>query len=249
MHLNSNWRDRSVTIDGSSDDWEGQLRPVGDGAAYVGIMNDSNFVYVCLMTAKADLQRRLNGMGLLVTFQPEGKDKPPLGIHYPVRPLGPERAPRATQTNEESQQDRTPEDRAFVRDLAVAEIVGKNGQDRTRISIDSMPGAEVKISGQKAWFVYELKIPMAAAGRYPVAIDSKAGQNVTIRLQIEKPDLSRMRDREPGGGEPGRGGRSGGGHPGGRMGGGGRGERGAPGQAQVAFDVSADVHLAPAPPI
>ena len=249
MRLNSNWRDRPVIINGSTDDWEGLLRPVDDGAAYVGIMNDSDFIYICLMTARADLHRRLSGMGLLVSFQPDDDNKPPLSIHYPVRPLPPDGGPRAIQTNEELQQDQPFDERTFSRDLAVAEVAAKNSQDRTRISIDSTPGLHLMISGRKDWFVYELQIPLAAPGQYPIAIDSKAGENVTIRLQAEKPDLSRMRDREPGGGEPGRGGRGGVGHPGGRMGGGGRGERGAPGQAPVAFDVSADVPLAPGPPI
>jgi hypothetical protein len=251
MRLNSNWLDRHISIDGSADDWEGLLLPVDDGAAYVGIMNDSDAIYICVMTTRADLQKRLSRLGLFVSFQPEDHGKAPSGICYPVRAIGRDRMPRAIQTNEEATTDRPPGDRPFAPEMRVAEITGKSSQERTRISTDSLPGVEVKIGGQEQWFVYELRVPLAVSGRYPFTVDAKAGQRMTVRLQAEKPDMSRMRDHERGSGGPGSGGWGGGRRSGDGMGIG-RGERGdrrMSGQTTVEFDVSAKVQLAPAPPI
>jgi hypothetical protein len=245
MRLNSHWLDRPVNIDGFADDWEGLLTPVGKGAAYVGVMNDSNCMYLCVMTAKAQLQRRLVRQGLLVWFQPQDKDKAPLGIRYPVSVLAAGRTPRSGGPDEVSSDGRPPDDRAFTQELSVVEIVGPSNQGRRRVSIDSIPGVDVKVSGQRDWFVYELRIPLASPGQYPLAIDARPGQNVIVRLESEKPNMAMMRDR----GDRGRGDWGGGGRPGGGMGRGGPGAHGAPGQAPEELNVSAKVQLAPAPPV
>jgi hypothetical protein len=265
MRLNSRWLDRPINIDGFADDWEGALFSVNKGAAWVGVMNDSNNVYLCVMTAKAQLQRRLLRAGLVVWFQPEDQDKAMLGIHYPVGMLGSDRSPRFAETDPVSpdgrppdgliSDDRSPDDRALTQELSVVEVIGPDKQSRKRVPLDSIPGVEVKVSGEKAWFVYELRIPLAPPDRFPLAIDAKPGQMITIHLESEKPN---MRMARGGGPEGGQGGRSGGGFGGGGMGRGGRGGgMGGPGpggqggsrQAPEQFNVSTKVKLAAAPPI
>jgi uncharacterized membrane protein YgcG len=249
MRLNSHWLDRPVNIDGFADDWEGLLTPVGKGAAYVGVMNDSNCMYLCVMTAKAQLQRRLVRQGLLVWFQPQDQDKAPLGIRYPVSVLAVGRTPRSGGPDQVSSDGRPPDDRAFTQELRVVEIVGPSNQDRRRVSIDSIPGVDVKVSGQRDWFVYELRIPLASPDRFPLAIDAKPGETVTVRLESEKPDMRMMGG---GGHEGGHGGFGGGGFPGGGMGRGGPGAPGGQGGARQTpeqLNVSAKVQLAPAPPV
>lgn len=251
IRLNSHWLDRPVNIDGFADDWEGLLTPVGNGAAYMGVMNDSNYVYLCVMTAKAQLQRRLVRQGLSVWFQPQDKDKAALGIRYPVSVLEAEGIHRSGGPDQVSSDGRSADDRAFTQELSVLEIVGPNNQDRRRVSIDSMPGVDVKVSGEKDWFVYELRIPLAGSDQYPLAIDARPGQNVIVRLELEGPDMKVMSGRGPGRdrGEGGHGDWGRGGSPGGGMGRRGPGEHGGAGQAPEQFDVSAKVQLAPAPPV
>ena len=249
MRLNSHWLDRPVNIDGFADDWEGLLTPIGKGAAYVGVMNDSNYVYLCVMTAKAQLQKRLVRQGLLVWFQPQNQDKAPLGIRYPVSVLAAGRAPLSGAPDQVTSDGRPPDDRALTQELSVVEIVGPGNKDRRRVSIDSIPGVDVKVSGQREWFVYELRIPLARPDQYPLAIDAKPGQNVIVRLKSEKPDMSMMRGPGRDRSEGGRGGWGSGGFAGGEMGRRGPGEHGGSGQTPEQLDVSAKVQLAPAPPV
>lgn len=265
MRLNSRWLDRPINIDGFADDWEGALFSLDKGTAWVGVMNDSNNVYLCVMTAKAQLQRRLLRAGLVVWFQPEDQDKALLGIHYPVGMLGSGRSPRTAETDPVSSEDhppdgmtsndRSPDDRALTQELSVVEVIGPDKQNRRRVPLDSVPGVEVKVSGEKDWFVYELRIPLAPPDRFPLAIDAKPGQMITVHLESEKPTMRMSRGSGSegghggwGGGGFGGGGMGRGGHGGGMGRGGSRGQEGA-GQAPEQFDVSTKVKLAAAPPI
>ena len=50
------WRDRELTLDGSAAEWEGTLRRIEKSEIYVGILNDDEYLYLCIRSqGSADL--------------------------------------------------------------------------------------------------------------------------------------------------------------------------------------------------
>ncbi len=49
LELNSNWRDREITIDGKNAEWLGTMLFFEEDNVSVGLLNDENFFYICMI--------------------------------------------------------------------------------------------------------------------------------------------------------------------------------------------------------
>jgi len=81
--LESRWRDREVAIDGSSADWDGALVSINDGAMDVGLLNDDQNLYICLVAATRDDQIQMMAHGFTIWFDPDGGTEKTFGIRFP----------------------------------------------------------------------------------------------------------------------------------------------------------------------
>lgn len=63
-----------------------------DKRTSVAVFNDSEYVYIGLVTADRDLQRLITRAGVTWWFDREGGDKKTFGVHYPIfsRPPAPQ---------------------------------------------------------------------------------------------------------------------------------------------------------------
>jgi hypothetical protein len=57
--LNSQWRDREITIDGLDTEWENTRVYLKDVSASIAVLNDAEFVYVSFITAKQQTIRQV----------------------------------------------------------------------------------------------------------------------------------------------------------------------------------------------
>ncbi len=183
----SAWRDRDVRIDGSDEEWQGQELPVSREHFSLGIMNDGDFLYLCLPTKDMSTKAQIGGAGLVVWLDPAGGKKRQFGLHFPVP--NPPGAPgtRRRPAQEPEKGAPPPEGQSQVEGQEAIGVLGPNGKDAQLVPLDEAGGIEARVGVHGDLMVYELKVPLkrSADDRYAPNID--AGQ--TVRMEIETAPL------------------------------------------------------------
>jgi len=227
--LESAWMDREISVDGDHSDWQGALTYVEDEEVSVGLMNDSESLYVCLVPGSRLIERQIMGMGFTVWLDAEGGKKKTFGIRYPLGMMGSGMSHRELGFAPDSQEDSP--DRGRMREALTAamsdlEILRSEEEDAIRLGIDEAEGVDVEIGNVGGTFVYELRVPLREDADHPFAVGAKEGGVIGLGFETGEMDREKMREEMTGrmGGRGGVGGRGGmGGMGGGRMGGGMRG--------------------------
>jgi hypothetical protein len=257
--LMSVWCDRDVAIDGHPTEWQGSTTYIKDEAVAIGVMNDSDYLYVSLSTSVRSLAAQILAQGFTVWLDGEGGKHKSFGVRCPIG-FPPE-------TKDRSQSGDTAGDREKFSDMIAdrlessaeqLEIVGPGKEDVTRLLASEVPGLEIALGHQDGRFVYELKAPLRSSEEHPYAIGlDEDRRSVGVGFETTEIEMKDMADegppagRKPGGGRPG-GGPPGDGVPGGGMSGrgrpgGGRGSGGGLGSMPERLELWAKVDLALAP--
>jgi hypothetical protein len=217
LEMSSTWRVPGVTADSSAREWKTPFAEVGDTKVFIGIQNDSSFLYVRLIAPGDQFRRQVMLPGLTVSFTTDGGRK--LGIVYPTGGL--------------SQQE--------------LEILGPGKDDRVLLSSLDAPGIKVQTRTYEGSATYELIVPLAVTKDHPYALGVSPGATVEVMCESGKEKREEMgggsgegRGRIPGGGGGYGGGRRGGGGFGGGRGGGGM-QRG--GSRVEPLDFKATLHI------
>jgi hypothetical protein len=213
----STWRERTITVDGNNEDWEGITSYVDAAKISVGLLNDENYLYVNLVLWEPMQQMQAMGQGLTLWFDPEGGDEKTLGIRYPLGGMGGMMRPgRGGQDRDEMREEMRENYLAAATEL---ELLGPRDIDRHRYDLAEAHGVEVRVNPTKESLIYELKVPLTKSAQEKFALGADGGEPIGVTLETPKTERPEMSGGFPGGG----GGRSGGGgRGGGRMPGGGR---------------------------
>lgn len=220
--LNSLWRDRAITVDGLDTEWDGTRVYLKNANASVGILNDSDYVYVSFVTIKEQTIRQVSGMGLILWFDAEGGKDKKFGIRFPLGMMESGMVPPRDFNEARSDADRAAE-RAerFKKATLELEILGPGDDDVRRVQVSTLEGIEAKANITDNMLVYELKVPIVKSDLHPFAIGAEPGERIGVGIATPKMDRDAMKERR-GGGMRG-GGPPGGGMPGGMPPGAGRG--------------------------
>ncbi len=178
----SAWRDRDVTIDGSDEEWRGQELPVEKQRFSLGIMNDGEWIYLCLPTKDAAVKNQIGSAGLVVWVDPEGGKKRRFGVHFPVPnpPRSPGMRRPMPQPPGAGQGEEIPGQHMLG-------ILGPGKNDARLVRPDEAGGIEAQVGVHDDLTVYELKIPLARSAEHPYAPNVQPGQ--TARVEIETAPL------------------------------------------------------------
>jgi hypothetical protein len=235
QRIESQWRDRTIVIDGDNGDWPGPLSELDDKHPIAaGVENDGQSLYLVLSTSDSAIRRQIMREGLIVWFDPSGGDKKHFGIKYPVGIASDEGGSRGREGRgwggysrpaEPSSSDPQDQPRPIEPPNRL-EVYGPAKDDAHSLVLDAAPGISVKVGQVEGYFVYELKVPLAKTSETPYAIEAKAGS--VVGLGLETPKVEHPQGREGGGGGGGMGGGMGG-HGGGMGGRGGHGGYGGGG--------------------
>ena len=224
LKLDSRWSPQQINIDGDESDWQGALTYVDGKNVSIGMKNDGEFLYLCLVSTDRMLQRQMMMRGFTVWFDPDGGKEKTFGIRFPIGMMdsGMMFSGRGRDGDPESMREN------FSRSLAELELIWPEEKRRTRLPAANAQGIAAAIGDPMDKLVYEIKVPLQKGEDFPNAIGISDGKRLGMGLEIEEIDREAMRERM------GRGG-SGGGRRGshGGFGGGGRGRgRGGAGQRQ-----------------
>ena len=222
--LESQWRDREITIDGRDVEWEGTRVALADGWVGMGLMNDQEFMYLTVSLMDRATQAQVMRQGLIIWFDPKGGKRKEFGVQYPLgmrqmamagEGAGPQGIGMGGMDRGRMggrRRDRTPRPeqlQAMFEQLARVpemEVLGR-GNRRDRLGFGESEDIQLRLGYEGGRLVYELRVPFAT-NPYGIGADAKP----TIGVGFEMPELDMAALRQ---GMGGRGGMPGGGMSGG----------------------------------
>lgn len=224
LQLNSNIRDREVTVDGKNSEWLGAMYYFRDENISVGFLNDDNYIFICMIAEEPLIRAQMMMQGFTLWFDPTGGKEKTFGIKFPIGMQGREGRDILIGMRER-ELDLEELREAFEQSLDELEILVPKKDIRKRIPVKEVKGIEIDLESSSGLLVYELKVPLLYSEQYPYAVGAEEGDLIGIGMVIPRMDMNAMRKRMGGRG-PGEGGMPGGGR--GGMGGmpGGRGMMG-----------------------
>ncbi|MEJ2722181.1 MAG: hypothetical protein P8181_13730 [bacterium] len=222
LNVDSCWRNVDVIIDGNNSEWAGCATYLEDKNFAVGVMNDTDFLYVSLSTADREVQRQVMMSGLTVWLDVTNDKQKRFGIRFP---LGLDR-PGIRREMRESAGSSGPPDRLemqkrFAERLASMDqyqIIGPSEGNLRLMSASDSETIVVKVGMVNGAFVYELRVPLRTDEDYLYGLNVGPGDVIAIGIDSPKFEPAGMRaphdDMDVGMGDRGMsGGRGGGGMP------------------------------------
>jgi len=198
IEINSQWRKQNIVIDGNDSDWGNSLVPSGKINASVGIVNDSEYLYICLSTMDPEVENKILGAGLTLWFQGSDNSNNKFGVCYPMGMRGNSMPP--------SDENIRPGDGVFdpskmletlLKSETSVELINGNN-DTIKIPVSELKDIHVKVALNDGKLVYELKMPLNQKHSTTYALN--AGTGSTIRVSIESGTTNRNGFMPPGGG-------------------------------------------------
>lgn len=85
LSLYSDWRDRKIVIDGKYSDWpNAQTYYNEDKKIVVNLLNDSEYMYICLITRNREMEVNLTEKSLVAWFDRMARKNKAFGIRFPM---------------------------------------------------------------------------------------------------------------------------------------------------------------------
>ena len=264
--MESQWREKDITVDGIATEWSGNLYELEDADLYVGFYNDESDLYLCLVPANETRERQFITQGFTLWLDPEGGKSKDWGIRFPLGLQGSrgtrQLPPGDTQTRERQsgptgsgpRQQMPIQDlrRQLTQQLTNVELLGSATDFPIRCPRDSLAGIDLNVSIHDDVVMYEIRLPFLADAANPYTLQAAPGTKIGVGFELTAPELANMMERTgrafPSMGGGGKGGGRGGGRGGGGRGGGGGG-RSMPERPELPEHVMAwtQVTLAPSP--
>ena len=183
LDLSSAWRTQPIRIDGNDEDWRGLTSPVKGQRFAVGLLNDADALYFCLVTQDRVVSTQILRQGLMVWLDPAGSRKHAFGVQFPIDPrLQAMRNPARRSRSGGPEPGSVPED---VGQEAVG-ILGPGKSDPKRVALDEAGGIQARLAVHGDVLVYEMKIPLKGSGPGPYAVSAEPG--ASLRLELQTPE-------------------------------------------------------------
>jgi len=213
VNLESSNLDREIYIDGSAAEWQGKLIYLEKQNISIGLMNDDDFLYACMVIGDTRLQNRIIHSGLELWFDDVHAKAKKIGIRYPIGNRKSIRARREIYGESIQSQDFSSLDNGEV------EIINSDNEILDRLPVTALNGLEVKINNEEGRLVYELKLPLKDQKDYSISLPITKDSELVMDLVLNGISAGSQ-------GRGVQGSRRGGGSKGGGMRGGGRGGAG-----------------------
>jgi hypothetical protein len=211
QEINSKWRAQNITIDGNDSDWGSSLVYYEDINSLVGVQNDNDYLYLCLVTTDQQIQRKIFAMGLTIWFDNSGSNDKKFGIRFPLMMKdmgknsfmpGDEQAEGRRRNPDDgregpgdNQQPGGPPDQGkmsemFLKNKTEIEVVDSKNE-ATRVPISSLNGVELKMGVKDYRMVYELKIPIAMKKGFSYALGANTKSIISVGIETGTIEVKR----------------------------------------------------------
>lgn len=189
--LISGWPEQAITVDGSIQDWQGNLETFKDENYSIGFRNTDQDLYLCFTTSDRDKISKIMHSGLSVAFESSSDAAKDYTIRFPLVNQGQLREAVGSLGQDILQKEGI--------DFLYQELLEKQPcfillqkEFMNTIEAKNNEDIEVKAGTTKELFVYELKVPLATAkSKFPIG--AIPGEKINIKIET---DPSRIAFRE-----------------------------------------------------
>jgi len=203
LQMHSVWRDRDVVIDGVPSEWEGNATWVENPNISIGVMNDDDYLYLCLSTPVRGVAAQIMHQGMTVWFDPRGRGDKVFGIHCPIGFSGP---PSERDRLGDVARDRTKFEEMLAGELKSAgltlQVLGPGESDTLTLRAGEESDVQVMLGYESGRFVYELKTPLGRSDQHPYGMGYTGGSSISIGFETPEIALGSMDRRMSRGGPP-----------------------------------------------
>jgi len=231
VQLTSDWKTAEITIDGNHNDWETSLYNLEKTNINIGVLNDTENLYICLISYDRNVRRQILDGGFTVWFDPAGGTDEKYGIKFPVgRPRKnrtmnvdyDNRPPQMPGRNDTEVDDIMPppmpdnmdslswrsdfgdKQNKMLSMFNEIQFLGPEEKDVQLATILELKTIKVHIGMTDRAFVYELKVPLHRTDDFPFTIVPTNRKNI-ISVEFKTENISMSRMGMPAGGPGGRG--------------------------------------------
>lgn len=199
--LKNQWAEKSLTIDGNYDDWEGHdLHYFEDQNLMIGTLNDTENIYMMVRFSDMQLARKINRHGVTIWVDKQGKKKKTHGIQY----TGSYDIHQSLVKYEQRPQGEPP-----MRDDGVQRLSARmepdvpgpgkiwiiEGEDEREFDENQIHGVAVGSKDNKGVFCYEFRIPI------PIGLQSQ--EKIDLCFEIGGLSTDELKDKMGSRGGPG----------------------------------------------
>lgn len=158
--------------------WQGAMTKIEDGDLLIGLMNDSAYVYLSLVTDDRMIQNQILRTGFTVWFDRDGGSDHRFGFQYPLSSFTPNGfRGRGIPPDREFQPGSGRRGHGAFNDSTL-EIYGPMPDAHERLDISALSDITVNISFYNGTLYYRAKIPFVDRGANPYAIGTKPGAQI-----------------------------------------------------------------------
>ncbi len=210
QEINSHWSKGNIKIDGDQGDWGNTINFIKDEGIGIGVQNDSNNVYICLVTSNRQHIMRAIRNGFTIWIDPQN-DNRTYGIKYPVG-IRNDMMFNYQEKQNGNYQDMGSMMKKYLSSMNEFELVNKGGELLSGIPVINKYGIELKVNVTRDQLVYELKIPLNHSINSGFFVNTTPGSKIGLGFEEGKIDRSQIRqgNKEKGFSEGGEGEREGG---------------------------------------
>jgi hypothetical protein len=193
QEIKSHWSNGNIKINGNQEDWGNRIIFFKDENIGIGIQNDSNNVYICLVTSnRAHVMRALRN-GLTIWIDPQNKNRT-YGIKYPIG-MSNDMMFNYQQNQNGDYQDMGSMMKKYESSLNEFELVNKDGELLSAIPVKNDYGIELKVNLTRDQLVYELKIPLDHSINKGFFVNTTPGSHIRLGFEEGKFDRSQIQQR------------------------------------------------------
>lgn len=195
IKLNSKFRDREIAVDGSDAEWKNSTTFLEKNNIAVGLFNDDDFLYLCLIFWNRRVQSQIMSKGLTVWFDSNGGHEKTFGIHFPLETKDMDISLIRNAYKSEIEESLI----KFGELQTELEILGAGSGDINLVTPMSLTdagikGIEVKVGNSNGRLLYELKVPLRQNEKRPFAVGADKGKSLNIGFETPEVDMRSMVD-------------------------------------------------------
>jgi hypothetical protein len=187
----SYWLKGDIKIDGNQEDWGNRITFFKDENVGIGIQNDSDNVYVCLVTSdRGHIMSTLrNGFTLWIDPQ---NDNRVYGIKFPIG-MSNDMMFNYEEKQNGNYQDISSMMKKYESSMNEFELVKQDGELLSGIPVKNDYGIQMKIKISRDQLVYELKLPLSHSINNGFFVNAAPGKEIRLGFEEGKIDRSKKR--------------------------------------------------------
>jgi len=190
----SSWRDRQVLIDGRDGEWEGAKYYVEQSNVDIGVLNDGEYLYLCMSAVERPTMMQVLGHGMTTWLNAKGNRDRSFGVRYPngrtedmamPRPTGGRGGMRPGRRAEGGEPLDPRQLEAYVEralEGQAPEMLHDGDDEGRRLGLADSEVVEVRMGFDRGRLIYELKVRLARTEPHGPGIGAVEGKRVGVGL-------------------------------------------------------------------